>query len=148
MRSIYDNVVAVIASAIQSLTGTTASTPTDIDTLGYNTAMVHVRTEIASGSPTTATAAWALLECATIGGSYTAALDNTGTAIGGTLNAKTVAQDAYARVEGLGTNRKRFLQIVITPAFSGGTSPAILSFGELIMGRAFTKPVNTGVSNT
>ncbi len=63
--------------------------------------MVHVRAEIAAGSPTAATVAWALQECATSGGSYTAANDNTGTAIAGTLNVHTVAVDSYARVEGI-----------------------------------------------
>ena len=148
MRSVYDSIVTLVTSTIQSLTGTTASTPTVVDTKGYNSAMVHVRGEIASGSPTTSTIAWALQECATSGGTFVAANDNTGTAIGGTVSVKTAAADISARIEGLGLNRKRYLQVVITPAFTGGTSPAIQTFAEIVLGRAYQNPANTAVSNT
>ena len=96
--------------------------------------MVHVRAEIASGSPSAATVAWALQESTASGSGCVAAVDNTGTAIGGTLNVHTVAVDSYARVEGImlyNTNatsaayggRKRCLRIVLTPAFTAGSSP-------------------------
>ena len=59
-----------------------------------------IRTEIASGTPTTATVAWALQESSD-NSTFTAANDNTGTAIGSTITTKTVAADVYARVEGV-----------------------------------------------
>jgi hypothetical protein len=110
--------------------------------------MVHVRTEIASGSPSAATVAWALQESSD-NSTFTAALDNTGTAIGSTINTKTVAADVYARVEGVMVNRKRYLRIVLTPAYTSGTSPATLAFAEYI-GTPGNGQVNAGraTSNT
>lgn len=110
--------------------------------------MVHIRTEIASGAPTTATVAWALQESSD-NSTFAAALDNTGTAIGSTINTHTIAQDVYGRVEGVMVNRKRYLRIVLTPAYSGGSSPATLAFAEYI-GVPGNGQVNQGraVSNT
>jgi hypothetical protein len=152
----YDNVLvqpsASSSVAILSLTGSSAVNGDSIDTLNTfpaDTAMVHVRTEIASGTPTTSTVAWALQESADGSTGWAAANDNTGTAIGGTINVKTVANDAYARVEGLKLNRKRYLRIVLTPTYTGGSSPATLAYAELI-GIPGNGQVNAGraASNT
>lgn len=156
----------VSSVAIQSLTGSSAVNGDGIDTAQSFIAdaiMVHVRAEIASGSPSAATVAWALQESNDNGVSdaFAAATDNTGTAIGATLNVKTAAQDSYARVEGINLRqnslsaapyggRKRYLRIVLTPAFTGGSTPAILAVGEYIgvpaNGQQF--PVRSTVSNT
>ena len=152
MRSVYDAILFVscifTSAAVVALSGTTVVTSAFIDTKGYNSAVLRGHTDIASGTPTTATAAFALLECATSGGSYTAANDNTGTQIGFTLNAKTAVQDGLARIEGLNVNRLRYLEVSITPAFTGGSSPAINAFAEIALGRAYELPPNTAVSNT
>ena len=151
----YDDVLvasSVVSSvAIQSLTGSSAVNGDSIDTaitFDADSLMVHVRTEIASGTPTTATVAWALQESSD-NSTFAAALDNTGTAIGSTINAHTVANDVYARVEGLMVNRKRYLRIVLTPAYTSGTSPATLAFAEYI-GTPGNAQVNAGraASNT
>src|SRR5581483_525398 len=92
------------------------------------------------------------------------AKDNTGTVIGATLSVHTTAQESYARVEGInlqsvGSNtepatnaggRKRYLRLVYTPAFTSGTSPATLVYGEIIgtPGSGASLPVRTTVSNT
>jgi hypothetical protein len=121
--------------------------------------MIHIRAEIASGAPTTSTVAWKLQESSD-NSTFADAQDNTGTVIGATLNVKTVAVDSYARVEGIMLyngattapfgGRKRYLRVVYTPAFTGGTSPAILVSGEYIgtPGNAVQLPVRTTVSNT
>ena len=46
--------------------------------------------------------------------------------------------------------RKRYLRIVLTPAFTGGTSPAILTYAEFIgsPGNGLQLPVRATVSNT
>ena len=142
----------VSSVAIQSLTGSSAVNGDSIDTAQVFIAesiMVHVRAEIASGSPSAATVAWALQESSD-NSSWGAANDNTGTAIGATLNVHTVAVDSYARVEGIMLNRKRYLRIVLTPTFSSGTSPAILTVAEFIGAPASGQPlpVRTQVSNT
>jgi len=160
----YDEVIiqssTVSSVAIQSLTGSSAVNGDSYDTaIGIESLMVHVRAEIASGSPSAATVAWALQESSD-NSTWTAALDNTGTAIGATLNVKTVAVVSVARVEGIMLNngaasgaqggRKRYLRIVLTPAFTSGTSPAILAYAQFIgsASSGMQLPVRTAVSNT
>ena len=163
----YDDVIVqpVTASsvAIQSLTGSSAVNQDGYDTsIGIESLMVHVRAEIASGSPSAATVAWALQESNDNGSAdtYAAAVDNTGTAIGGTLNVHTVAVDSYARVEGIMLSnqnasapkggRKKWLRLVYTPTFTAGSEPAILVSGEFIgtPGNGMQLPVRSVVSNT
>lgn len=149
---VLENPVVASSVAIQSLTGSSAVNQDSIDTATAfiaESAMVHVRAEIASGSPTAATVAWKLQESSD-NSTFTDATDNSGTVIGATLNVKTVAVDSYARVEGIGLQRKRYLRLVYTPAFTSGTSPAILVFGQVIGAPASGQhlPVRTTVSNT
>jgi hypothetical protein len=164
----YDDVMLtpIVASSVcvQSLTGSSAVNQDSLDTaitFPTDSIMIHVRAEIASGSPSAATVAWALQESVDGSTDWEAALDNTGTAIGATLNVHTVAVDSYARVEGVNlaasdtdTNpsggRMRYLRIVYTPTFSSGSSPAILVSGEYIGAPASGQqlPVRSTVSNT
>jgi hypothetical protein len=153
--------------AIQSFTGSSAVDSDSVDTAlgtlmgGAESIMIHVRAEIASGSPSAATLAWALQESTTGSSGWVAANDNTGTAIGATLNVHTAAVDSYARIEGINlqnTNltaapyggRQRYLRVVFTPSFTSGSSPAILGYAELIgaPGNGVALPVRTVVSNT
>jgi hypothetical protein len=152
----YDDVmqqgITTSSVAIQSFTGSSAVDSDSVDTAQVFPAesiMVHVRAEIASGSPSAATLAWALQESSD-NSTWTAANDNTGTAIGATLNVHTTAQDSYARIEGINLNRKRYLRVVFTPAFTSGSSPAILGYAEFIgaPGSGQPLPVRTTVSNT
>ncbi len=149
--------------AIQSFTGSSAVDSDSVDTAQVFIAeslMVHVRAEIASGSPSAATLAWALQESSD-NSTWVAANDNTGTAIGATLNVHTTAQDSYARIEGINLQntslsaapyggRRRYLRVVFTPAFTSGSSPAILAYAEFIgaPGSGQSLPVRTAVSNT
>lgn len=164
----YDDVVVasstVSSVGIQSLTGSSAVNGDGYDTsIGLESLMIRIRAEIASGSPSAASIAWALQESNDNGStdSYAAATDNTGTAIGATVNVKTVAADIFARIEGIMLRnnsasaapyggRKRWLRVVLTPAFTSGTSPAILAFAEFIgsPGNGLQLPVRTAVSNT
>lgn len=148
MRSLYDNVVYNASIIAQSIAGSSAVNGTAVDTKGYNTAVLRARSEASSGGASPATIAWKLQESAASGSGFADALDNTGTVIGGTATVTSVAAEVLARIEGLGTNRKRYLRIVATPAYTGGTSPASLCFGEIAMARAFFNPVNTATSNT
>lgn len=153
MRSVYDAIAFVTAlftnASVANLTGTTAVTSAFIDTKGYNSAVLRGHADKTSSNPSAATVAYTLLECATSGGSYTAANDNTGTQIGFTLAVNAAAADGLARIEGLnGLNRKRYLEVVMTPAYTGGTSPAINAWAEIALGRAYELPDNTAVSNT
>jgi hypothetical protein len=164
----YDDVLLKMSTAtsvaISSFTGSSAVTGDAIDTaqvLIAESLMIHVRAEIASGTPDTATLTWALQESVDGSTDWEAALDNTGTAIAGVLNCHTVANDIVARIEGINlaasdtdTNpsggRMRYLRTVLTPAFTGGSSPAILAFAEFIgtPGSGQMRPVRTATSNT
>ena len=144
----YDDVFQGTSVDIQSLTGSTAVSGAAYDTEGLDSAMMHVRAAASSGGASPSTVACALFECATSGGTYTAALDNTGTAIGFTLTNTSVGADGFARIEGLGLNRLRFLKIKVTPAFTGGTSPASLVYGEFLAASRNALPVGRATSNT
>jgi hypothetical protein len=158
---VYTKQSTVSSVGILSLTGSSAQTGDSFDTsVGLESLMVRVRAEIASGSPSAASVAWALQESSD-NSTWAAAVDNTGTAIGATLNVLSAAQVSEARVEGImlyNSNasaapyggRKRYLRIVLTPAFTGGTSPAILADAMFIgaPGTGMQLPVRTTVSNT
>ena len=150
----YDNIRNATSIAPQSFTGSSAANGASVDTLGYDNAKIHAYAAQASGTPTTASLVYKLQE-STDGtgsgaGAWGDALDNTGTVIGFTISAlQTAAAAGAARVEGLGLNRKRYLRVVATPAFSGGSSPAILAYGELVFGGdAQQLPITTTTSNT
>ncbi len=146
MRSIYDNVGVSKSLVPQSDTGGSAVNGSAIDTLGFNTAMLVFESGAVSGAPTTTSIAVKVQESANGSSGWGDALDNTGTVIGGTVTAAST--QLLARIEGLGLNRKRYLRVVETTTFSGGTSPAVLVHGNILLGRAFGKPTNSAVSNT
>jgi hypothetical protein len=148
--NIYDNtkVVGSTSLAAQSFTGSAAVNGSKVDTLNLETAAIYANGAQASGSPSAAAIAVTLQESADGSTNWSNALDNTGTVIGFTLNCLSAAAENIARIEGLNLNRKRYLRAVITPAFTGGSSPAILGFAQIIMGNDQQVPVATVTSNT
>jgi hypothetical protein len=217
--NVYDNLKIFGGGSVapQSFTGSSAVNGQPVDTQGAETAAIYGYATAATGSPSAATLAVALQESASGTGSWTAALDNTGTAIAFTLNALlaptantvsgsnqlsnfssttglyvgqyvtgtgipvntvitsitlgataatstatmsanatasntsttlTVSAENLARIEGLNLNRKRFLRAVVTPAFTGGSTPAILGFAQIVLGNDQQLAVNTTTSNT
>jgi hypothetical protein len=148
--NIYDDtkVIGSTSLAAQSFTGSGAVNGSKVDTQGEETAAIYANGAQASGSPSAAALAVTLQESADGSTNWSNALDNTGTVIGFTLNCQAAAAEKIARIEGLNLNRKRYLRAVITPAYTGGSSPAILGFAQIIMGNAQQLPVTTAVSNT
>ena len=146
----YDDIRNATSIVPQSVSGSIAVNGTTVDTLSYDNAKIHVYSAQASGSPSAASLAVTLQESADGSTNWANALDNTGTVIGFTLSAlQSAAAVGAARVEGLGLNRKRYLRVVVTPTFTGGTSPAVLAYGELVFGGGAQQlPVTTAVSNT
>ncbi len=108
---------------------------TSVNTSGYDNAAIHAYGRRHRVRRSAATLAVTLQESSD-NSTWTNALDNTGTVIGFTLNCHSAAAENVARIEGLNLNRKQYLRAVITPAFTGGTSPAILGFAEIVMGNA------------
>jgi hypothetical protein len=172
MRSIFDNVICIGLVGPVFQTGAAVTTSGDIvDTLGYNTAAIRVfATPISGLSSTQLASLTAVLYEGSVSTTLVVANDNTGTPIGFTLSISTVAaiqlpgstnlgQGAYigsARVEGLGLNRKRYLQLRITSnsLASYPAGGAYTTVGVIELGRAYNTPVDliqggvTPVSNT
>ena len=152
MRSnIYDDVKVLGGCSIDPQSNDTNSTPVNgnsVDTLGGDNAALYARCAAASGSPTTFTVAFKVQESADGSTNWTDALDNTGTAIGFTLNCKTAAAENLARIEGLNLNRKRYLRAVATPTIAGGSSPATAFVASIVIGNNGQLPTDTTVSNT
>lgn len=144
----YDDVHNVSSIVPQSVSGSSPVDGVSVDTQGYENAKLHVYAAEATGSPSAATLAVTLQESLDGSTNWSNALDNTNTVIGFTLNCESAGAVNAARIEGLNLNRKRYLRIVVTPAFTGGSSPAILAYGELIFGGAQELPVTTAASNT
>ncbi len=157
MRSLYDNVtfgdsIDPQTDAMGQINGGTPINGSAVDTLGYNTAILRARVSAQSGggSPSAlVTTTFKLQESATSNGTFTDALDNTGAVIKGTVTPSPTAQDVELRIEGLGTlNRKRFLRVVETSSWVGVSSPSVIVFAEIVLGRAYSKPTNSTLSNT
>jgi hypothetical protein len=147
--SAYDDVHNVTSIVPQSVSGSSAVDGVSVDTSGYDNAKLHVYAVLASGTPSAASLVVTLQESADGSTNWSNALDNTGTVIGFTLNTHSADGVNAARIEGLNLNRKRYLRAVITPTFTGGSSPASVSYAEIIFGGAAGQlPVTTTVSNT
>ena len=146
----YDDVKVVGGTSLapQSFTGSSAVDGSSVDTSGADNAAIYAYGAETSGSPSAATLVVTLQESANGTNGWANALDNTGTVIGFTLNCESAAAENVARIEGLGLNRKRYLRAVITPSFTGGSSPAILGFAQIILGNDQQLPVDANASNT
>jgi hypothetical protein len=146
----YDDtkIVGGTSLAPQSFSGSSAVDGSKVDTQGADNAVIYAYGAEGSGSPSAASLVITLQESADGSTNWANALDNTGTVIGFTLNCESAAAENVARIEGLNLNRKRYLRAVITPAFTGGSSPAILGYALIVLGNNGQLPVDSNVSNT
>ena len=134
MRSVYDAIKVVKGIAPIAQTNSEVLSAA-IDTSGYNSALVEVETGAATGTPDSYSVACKVTECDTSGGDYA-------DVAGATAALAADGKHAQIRVEGLGTSRKRYLKISLTPAFVGGTTPKALIGATALLGRAFKEPVD------
>ncbi len=112
-----------------------------IDTLGMlGDAMVEVKTGAATGTPTSYSVACKVTECDTSGGSYA---DITGA----TATLAADGKHAQIRVSGLGTDRKRYIKISMTPSFTGGTSPKALVSAAFLNFKLDNPPANSSTAS-
>jgi hypothetical protein len=147
--SAYDDVKVVTSVKPQSLTGSTPATGANVDTLGYDNAKIFAYAVTTTSNPSVATATVKLQESADGSTNWSDALDNTGAVISFVLDVHAADASNSARIEGLNLNRKRYLRVVATPAFTGGTSPAIVANAEIVFGGGVQQlPITTAVSNT
>ncbi len=141
MHSIYDNVAVTESIVPQSDTGGGDVNGTIVDTMGFGSAVLSFQAGQVSGTPDSISIAVKLQEGDQADGSDMAdARDHAGNVIGGTTADHSVI---LARIEGLGLNRKRYLRVVETTTFSGGSSPAVAVHASILLGRAFTEPVQS-----
>jgi len=129
-----------IGSFINAVVGTVPTTASagaingsSIDRQGYQSCALHVSGGAATGTPTSLTIASKIQESSTGSSGWT---DVSGAAITTSAAAST---DAEADVDLSGV--KRYVRVVTTVAFVGGTSPAIPVAASVVLGGAVTLPV-------
>lgn len=137
MRSLYDAIKAV--ASVFPISASAATAGVGVDTKGFNSAVAVVNNGAATGTPTSYTVDAKVQECDT--NSLTAGdwEDVTGATIT-QITADSATE--LIRIEGLGTSRKRYLKLVITPAITGGSTPKALISGTILLGNAYQEPVN------
>lgn len=130
-------------NAVRPTTITGTGTPiaaavAEIDTFGYNSAMIDVATGSPTGTAITYVVTLQVTECATSGGTFTNVSGATGTVTGTTTSATLRAQ---IRVEGLGTSRLRYLKITPTVTMTPDSGSVIPIQATALLVNAFKKPV-------
>lgn len=139
MRSIFENVkvatsIAPVAQAAGALNGAA------IDTEGFGDGVCVISVGAATGGPSAQTVAAKLQESDSGTGSWT---DITGAAITAiTTDSKTaeIRIDRRKRVAS-----KRYIRAVVTPGFTGGTTPAIPVAATIMLGNP---TYSTSVANS
>jgi hypothetical protein len=133
MRSVYDAILNKIA--LDPVAASSVQTGGAIDTKGYNSCVFVIQNGVATGTPTSYTVDAKLQESDASGSGFADVTGYTITQI--TADSKI----ATLRVEGLGTSRKRYLKVLVTPAMTGGSSPKALIGSVCCLGRAYKLPV-------
>ena len=122
-----------------SYSGTTAKAGAVIDTLGYQSAIVSVNYAAASGSPSAATLTLSMVEGDTSSPATAVTIAPAVTAID-CLTAGTVNYQFDLRPF------KRYVKFTLTPAFTSGTTPAIIGAASIVLGDKNIEPVPSAVS--
>jgi len=150
MRSLYDSVKVLPATGPMAYTGTgtaTAAVQNAIDTKGFTTAMFVVAIGTATGTTVavTFTLDAKIMESADGSTGWT---DVSGAAITQvtTVTGSPSAKTAEIQVEGLGTDRERYLKCVVTtsvtPALDARLPVAVIA----LLGRGYQEPVDNSAT--
>lgn len=139
MKSLFSNIKALMA--IAPIAASSAQTSASLDSKGYHAGMVEICVGAATGTPDSYLYNAKVTECATSNGSFT---DIPGAAIvEGTANGKSAQIELASLNDG---TRLRYLQVVVTPAMTGGTSPKALIAAVVLLGRSEAKPVSNSAT--
>ena len=132
MKTLYDAVKPEISVRAQS--ASTSVNGSSVDTQGYNNAFVQCDVGAASGSPTAQSVTYKVQESSD---------NSTFTDISGAVTSAITANNKSAQINliGLGLNIARYIRVVATISFTGGTTPAIPVASSVLLGRAFEEPV-------
>jgi hypothetical protein len=128
MSYTFENVRAFRSVSPQSSTGG-AINGTGYDASGFADGVAVVSVGATTGTPTSFTVNAKLQECATVDGTYT---DITGASITAITAIDKQAEIKFAR----GVATLKFIRLVVTPAFVGGSTPTVIVGGTLMLGNA------------
>lgn len=133
--NIYDNVAVGLSLEPQAISGSSAVNGSGVDTKNYRDAMAVIRTGATAGTPVSFT----------VDGKVQDSADNSSFAdvTGLTFAQITAANTTKLLRLNLMGDQRRYLRIVVTPAFTGGTSPSVQMFGVILLGNAVFNPVNS-----
>jgi hypothetical protein len=145
-----DNTGTVIGFTLTpplSLTANTVSGSNQLSNFSSNTGLYVGQAVSGTGIPTGTVITALVLAASAANTTATMSANATSSNTSETL---TLSAENAARIEGLNLNRHQYLRAVITPSFTGGSSPAILGFAEIVQGGPPQQlPVpNQGSSNT
>jgi len=104
-----------------------------IDRTGFNSCILHAAAGAATGAPSAQTVDAKIQDSATSGGSF---VDFPGGAI-----TQITADDSDAEVDIDLSGAKAFIKVVVTVAFTGGTTPAIPVASTLALGGSEVEPI-------
>jgi hypothetical protein len=138
-----DNTSTVIGFTLTAVIGVTGNVTSGSYTIVSMSSVAGLYVgQAVSGTGIPAGAVITAVGATTITVSAAATATNTGVAL-------TFPTEGAARIEGLALNRKKYLRAVITSSFTGGTTPAIIGFAEIVQGGPPQQlPVSSAVSNT
>lgn len=129
MRSVYDAIK--VSSSLVPATRTASANGTGVDTKGYNSAMAVINAGDIDTASTDETYAFKIQDSA----------DNSTFAdVTGLTTTVTADNDVkLIRIAGLGLNIRRYVRVVAT---LGGTTPSWPGSALILLGNAYTEPVN------
>lgn len=138
-RNLIQQATGLKAVDVNEYSGTTAKAGEAIDFQGYQSAILIVNNAAASGSPSAATLTVTMAEGAT-SSPATPVTFNTAPAAIDCLTAGVTQYHIDLRPF------KRYGKFTITPAFTGGSSPAILGSAVIVLGDKNVDPTPSAVT--
>lgn len=140
LRNIGSYILPKVAIAPQSSVAATVN-GTGVNRDGYLSAVLHGVTGAVSGAPTTTSVVYKIQHSNDDGSTdaYADADDNQGNAL---AMAALTAASSDKRMDIDLSGLKKYVRVVATISFTGGTSPAALIFAELTLGGAASLPTD------
>ena len=132
MRAIYEEIKPFTAVRPQDAAAG-AINGEAIDRSGYDYGLFIVEAGAASGSPSAQTVDAKLQECATSGGTYTDVTGDTMTQI--------IADNKQGTIKTNLKGLKTFVRLVVTPGFTGGSTPKVPVSASCVLGPEPVQPV-------
>lgn len=139
MIKMFDDVRAVV-SVLPQAKNAGALNGAAVDTEIYNDAMVVVNVGAVTGTPSSFTVDAKVQHSDTGVSGWT---DVTGAAI---TQITAIDKTAEIPLDVMAAAAKRYVRVVITPAFTGGTSPTVLVAANVLLGTPDRGPVGNSVT--